>query len=187
MRAVSPFYGRTEKRLLQTGMYKSSGIQNSYGQPIICACMTFYLNSSALEPEQRARHAHRLNSVQIQQWQSVCTGEWDRRRKVGANFTISTSTLYHFVSINWTFASMRKWTTVNCDLLTFNITCYLGKNCAHLFLVKQYTHSMVIWHTSWFLHITIEVIVYISGRPNNMSWLTKVSLTPMHVLLLSRL
>ena len=53
MRAVSPFYGRTEKRLLQTGMYKSSGIQNSYGQPIICACMT---NSSALEPEQRAGH-----------------------------------------------------------------------------------------------------------------------------------
>ena len=155
MRAVSPSYGRTEKGLLQTGMYKSSGIQNSYGQFCIrtwTMCKT-----------------HRLNSVQIQQWQSVCTGEWDRHRKVGANFTISTSTWYHFVSINWIFASMRKWTTVKCDLLTFNIICYLGKNCAHLFLVKQNTYSMVIWHTSWFLHITIEVTVYISGRPNIMS------------------
>ena len=29
---------------------------------------------------------------------------------------------------------------------------------------------MVVLHTSWFLHITIEVTVYILGRPNNMSY-----------------
>ena len=51
------------------------------------------------------------------------------------------------------------------------------KHCAHLSLVHQTTYSMVVLHTSWFLHITIEVTVYISDRPNNTSSLTKVFLT----------